>query len=262
MARNRLTQKILKRAIDDFALRGLQQSEIDCLLEFSDGELSRFLSAAQQRVLSVPFAYITGEVEFYGRTFKIDERCYVPNKETEQLVSVVLDYLHKKDSPCSVLDVGTGSGNIAITLKKEFPELKVSGSDVDLYTLEVARKNVERLGIDIQLYHSNYVDGISGRKPDVIIADLPWGTVDDFLHAGGIKELEYMPEVSLFHKDGHLVAQKEFFQSILRKKWSPVIFFEHGTRYKDDITKIVPEGWNADFHTFGSYMVTMLRCSE
>ena len=63
MARNRLTQKILKRAIDDFALRGLQQSEIDCLLEFSDGELSRFLSAAQQRVLSVPFAYITGEVE-------------------------------------------------------------------------------------------------------------------------------------------------------------------------------------------------------
>ena len=88
-----------------------------------------------------PIQYILGTTEFYGLTFKVNKHTLIPRPETEELVDWVLSNLHDQDSVLDILDIGTGSGCIAISLAKNIPTARVSGLDISEKALEVAQEN-------------------------------------------------------------------------------------------------------------------------
>ena len=88
-----------------------------------------------------PIQYILGHTAFYGLTFKVNKNTLIPRPETEELVDWVLSNLHDKDRMLEILDIGTGSGCIAISLAKNIPTARVSGIDISEKTLEVAQGN-------------------------------------------------------------------------------------------------------------------------
>lgn len=124
-------------------------------------------------------------VDFYGRDFIVTPDVLIPRPETEMMVDAVLSLVGKSILPgvkpnkpklsqeIKILDVGTGSGCIAITLKKEIPKAQVSASDVSEKVLKIARKNAENLGAKVRFLRSDLLDDISGDF-DVIVANLPY----------------------------------------------------------------------------------------
>ena len=105
----------------------------------------RFEALLERRLAGEPFAYLTGEREFYGRAFAVDRRVLVPRPETEHLVDAVLA-LDLPERP-RILDVGAGSGAIAVTLAAELPGGRVTASDLSWGALMVTRKNARRHGV-------------------------------------------------------------------------------------------------------------------
>jgi release factor glutamine methyltransferase len=138
----------------------------------------RFSALVLRRAAGEPIAYLIGTVGFYGRTFGVDERVLVPRPETEHLVeAVIADIRGRKKTGGVVVDVGTGSGAIAITLACELPELSVFGTDISADALAVARHNAAR---NLVFQHCTFLQGDllapiqRFRKVDVVVANLPY----------------------------------------------------------------------------------------
>lgn len=154
-----------------------------------------------------PAAYQKGLADFYGREFIVNPNVLIPRPETETIVDMVLNLLGKPYLPgvkpskarlaqdAKILEVGTGSGCITITLKLEAPELDIVATDISDRALGVARANVERFNVNIKLKKADLLDGITGRF-DLIIANLPYVDKDwDWLDK---KALSYEPSLALY----------------------------------------------------------------
>jgi release factor glutamine methyltransferase len=138
---------------------------------------------------------LLGTVEFAGRVFLCDKRALVPRPETEQLVELLKSQIPGPNS--QILDVGTGSGVIALSLAANFPEAKVTATDVSEDALALARENAERLGL------TNRVEFLTGdlllyvnHIYDLIVANLPYVAAVD--RAGLSREVLHDPAVALW----------------------------------------------------------------
>ena len=120
-----------------------------------------------------PVQYIVGSVSFYGNIIDVDKRVLIPRFETEELVENTVKYI-KKYNYQSIVDIGTGSGCIAITLKKFFPCVLVDAVDISLDALELAKTNAEKNNVSINFYNGNLFEPLN-RKYDVIISNPPYG---------------------------------------------------------------------------------------
>ena len=123
-----------------------------------------------------PVQYIIGQVYFYGHNISVDENVLIPRYETEELVQNVL-MLYDELFPlktAKVLDLGTGSGCIAIALKKEEPSLDVYATDISLSALEVAKRNAANLNAKISFYQSDLFKAIPKMKFDIIVSNPPY----------------------------------------------------------------------------------------
>ncbi len=147
-----------------------------------------------------PLQYILGNSAFYGRTFEVSPAVLIPRPETELLVSSIIDSLGNS-SKGSLLDIGTGSGCIAITLALELPHFKVTGTDVDLCALEVARRNASQLRSPVEFLHH-----------DILREEIPYGDLDAVVsnppyirHSErstlAKNVIDYEPELALFVPD-------------------------------------------------------------
>jgi release factor glutamine methyltransferase len=126
-----------------------------------------------------PVAYILGEKEFYGRMFKVTPDVLIPRPETELLVEAALARL-PKDRPARILDLGTGSGCIAITLALERPDCEIMASDVSPASLEIARSNSTRLNAgNVRFIASDWYDRLGTMSFDMIVSNPPYIAVDD-----------------------------------------------------------------------------------
>lgn len=144
-----------------------------------DGDQSdRFLSLLQRRLSGEPVAYLLGAREFYGRDFLVSPAVLIPRPETELLVDLALG-LELPDS-ARVIDVGTGSGCIALTLAAERPSWQIFASDLSEPALEVARRNREHLKLDrVDLIHGSLLEPVRERTFDLVISNPPYVAAGD-----------------------------------------------------------------------------------
>jgi release factor glutamine methyltransferase len=142
---------------------------VDARAELRSDALTRFRGLVARRRASEPVAYILGRKEFRRITLHVDPRVLIPRPETELLVEVGLTL----PFGASVVDVGTGSGAVALALKDERPDLRVWGTDVDPEPLTVARENADHLGLDVSFVQADLLSGVDQRF-DAVLANLPY----------------------------------------------------------------------------------------
>ncbi|HEY7672720.1 MAG TPA: peptide chain release factor N(5)-glutamine methyltransferase [Gammaproteobacteria bacterium] len=148
------------------------------LLAFPERSISahasaRFAAAVERRACGEPVAYIRGEKEFYSLSLRVTPSVLIPRADTELLVDSALQYIDAA-KPCSVLDVGTGSGAIALAIKRERPLAAVTALDCDVAALAVARANATRLGLEIRCVQSHWLDALAGERFDIVISNPPY----------------------------------------------------------------------------------------
>jgi release factor glutamine methyltransferase len=138
-------------------------------------ELARIEARLERRVKREPFAYVVGEREFYGRTFLTDRRALVPRPETELLIETALNTLRQVVGRPLIVDVGTGTGCIAVTLALELPTARVLATDLSAEALALAAINVERFNVTdrVQLLRGNLLSWLQGPV-DLVAANLPY----------------------------------------------------------------------------------------
>lgn len=124
-----------------------------------------------QRMQGRPTQYITGRQEFYGREFKVDQRALIPRPETEHLIEAVLPLA--TGAPL-ILDVGCGSGAIAITLALELPAARVIASDISWPALQLARENAAALGAQVAWLQADLVDAVDSAGIDILVSNPPY----------------------------------------------------------------------------------------
>jgi release factor glutamine methyltransferase len=135
-----------------------------------DGPASeRFEALLERRAAREPVAYLVGRKEFRRITLQVDPRVLIPRPETELLVEVGLSL----PAGSRVVDVGTGSGAVALALKDERPDLDVVGTDVGGDALAVARENADFLGLEVELVRADLLGGVEGPV-DAVLANLPY----------------------------------------------------------------------------------------
>ncbi|MGY6555354.1 MAG: peptide chain release factor N(5)-glutamine methyltransferase [Wenzhouxiangella sp.] len=150
-------------------------------------------SLAARRQAGEPMAYLLGRREFYGRDFTVNSAVLIPRPETELLVETALEKLGER---ATVLDLGTGSGCIALSLAAERPAWKVTASDLSEAALAVARANASRLRLDqVELLHGDLFGPVSGRRFDAILSNPPYVAVGDPHLSRG--DLRFEPAMAL-----------------------------------------------------------------
>jgi release factor glutamine methyltransferase len=137
-----------------------------------------FEAHAQRRLNTEPVAYITGQKEFFGLTLHVDHRVLDPRADTETLVEWALSCLADTPSP-DVVDLGTGSGAIALALKHSRPDAQVSAVDASAEALSVASANAERLALPVDFHHGSWLAPLNGRTFDAIVSNPPYVASDD-----------------------------------------------------------------------------------
>lgn len=144
-----------------------------------------------------PYAYVTGNVEFFYLPFKSDERALVPRLETESLVREALSILRSSDYS-AVADVGTGSGIIAVSIAKNRSDLRTVALDLSVEALSLARENAERNGARVEFFHSDLLSGLpeiaQTEKGVCFVANLPYVKVG----AEVSEDTAFEPQMALY----------------------------------------------------------------
>lgn len=163
-----------------------------------------FSQLIQERAKGLPVAYLTGERPFYDLTFQVTNAVLIPRPETELLVEWALQLI-PADQSRRILDLGTGSGAIAITIAKHRPQSHVVAVDLSADAIAVAQQNAETLGIScLQLIAGNWFDELSGEKFDLIVSNPPYvAEHDPHLQQG---DLRFEPKMALSAGDDGLAC--------------------------------------------------------
>ncbi len=218
---------LIKRTADFFAMKGVPNPKLDAeqiiahglrckrlqlFLQFDremdELTLEKLRVLVKRRAEREPLQYIIGDVEWGGLKLKVDRRCLIPRHETEELWELVLDENHVAGrKPKSILDLGTGSGALALALKKSYPNAKVTAVEKNPDTLQLALENAQALGLEIDFVEGSWCEGLAaGSKFDLIVSNPPYLTKDEYESA--------QPEVKSWEPLQALVAPDEGFADI------------------------------------------------
>jgi release factor glutamine methyltransferase len=149
--------------------------------------LAAFHSLLTRRVEGIPIAYLVGSREFYGRPFQVSPDVLIPRPDTELLVELALDRI-PPDRPADVLDLGTGSGCIAITLALECPLARVTAVDRSTAALKIAQYNADILDARVEFLSSDWFADLTGRRFDLIVSNPPYiPAADPHLARGDVR---------------------------------------------------------------------------
>ncbi len=198
--------------------------------KLSATQVQKYKSLIKRRVKFEPVAYLTGEKEFYGLNFIVNKNVLIPRPETELLVENIINYVGQRK--ITLIDVGTGSGAIAITLKTALPKTRIIATDISTTALAIAKKNADLHKADIEFIKTNLIDKIN-TKIDVIAANLPY-VPDAEKEIKNIYSapLKFEPTEALYGGKYGLDVYEKLFQQINKLAWKPkIIFCEIGATY-------------------------------
>lgn len=198
--------------------------------ELSSEQQQQFQTLIRQRALGTPISHITGSKEFWSRDFKVTPDVLIPRPDTELLIERALDLLPAQQH-CKILDLGTGSGIIAITLAAERPNWQVIACDKSLKALAIAQENAENLEIkNVQFSLSDWFEQIPETTFDLIVSNPPYIAADDpHLQQGdvrfdpdsaliaeqkGLKDIEYIADQARYYLNskGHILIEHGYDQ--------------------------------------------------
>lgn len=178
----------------------------------TDAEKSTLDTLLDRRLHHEPIAYITGYKEFYGRKFFVTPDVLIPRPETEGIVERALPHV---TANTTVVDVGTGSGVLAVTLKCERPRTTVIATEISQTALSVAQKNSAYHDCDISFIQTNIMDGINNA--DMVLANLPYVTDTQSISPAAT----YEPRQALFSGDDGLTHYRQLFYQLSKQKRKP-----------------------------------------
>jgi release factor glutamine methyltransferase len=172
------------------AAAGLEQTMIVASPEraLAPDVVAAYQKLLERRKAGEPVAYILGRQEFYGLELSIDPGALIPRPETELIVDLALQLGFS-----SVVDLGTGSGAIAIAIKHERPDARVVATDFSAAALAVARRNAEKHGLQIDFRQGSWLEPLAGERFDLIVANPPYVTAGDH----HLRQLGFEPQEAI-----------------------------------------------------------------
>lgn len=185
--------------------------------EIQNDALEAVNKLIQRRINREPLAYIRKKAWFYGRFFYVNESVLVPRPESEAFIDLV-----KKCRPKSVLEIGTGSGCIAITLALELENTSITATDTSTTALDVARKNIAKHRVKISLKENYLLDGLLlDSAPEALVANLPY--VPDGLITS--PEIEVEPKEALFAGESGMDLYESLWGQVFSAPYKPRYIF-------------------------------------
>ncbi|MFL1896477.1 peptide chain release factor N(5)-glutamine methyltransferase [Aquimarina sp. 2-A2] len=186
---------------------GLSRAQIALVLDrlLTADEMQLMNTAKEQLMQHQPIQYILGETEFYGSVFKVNPHVLIPRPETEELVDWIYNDLQNReqvDQPIRILDIGTGSGCIAISLAKEFPQAEVYALDLSEQAIQVATENAKRNNVSITFIQADITDDalLLPNQFDTIVSNPPYVRMLE-KHEIQSNVLDNEPHLALFVED-------------------------------------------------------------
>ena len=215
--------------------------------------VDKYESGVKRLIEGEPLNYVLGYSYFYGYRLKVDEAVLIPRFETEELVGRVLSGYDEyfKDQKIDLADVGTGSGAIAIALKKEEDNLNVYASDISKEALEVAILNAQNNQADIRFFEGSMLKPLieNNIKLDILVSNPPYIRNDEVVEHS---VRDYEPNVALFGGDDGLKFYRMIFEDahkVLKER--SMMFFEMGYDQKENLTALAREFFpSADINVY------------
>jgi release factor glutamine methyltransferase len=226
----------LGRAAHDRAW--LLAHDTDAITDFARSVLQ---SHTQRRLKGEPVAYLTGHKEFYGLDLMVDARVLVPRPDTETLVDWALEILEPLPQ-AKVVDLGTGSGAIALALKATQPSLQVMAVDASTDALNVASANAQRLGLDVDFVQTSWLNGVTGPF-DAIVSNPPY-IADQDNHLAALTHEPYSALAS--GSDGLDDIRSIVSQATTRLKQGGWLLLEHGYDQSPEVCALLRAAGFAD----------------
>lgn len=210
--------------------------------KITETEVAEIMDIVSRRNSGEPLQYILGETEFMGLTFKVNELVLIPRQDTETLVETVIKKI--KDKKVRVLDIGTGSGCVGISIAKFCPDAEVTLLDYSEAILDVASENAKLNGVNVSLMHCDILEEIPEGKFEVIVSNPPYIETDTIFSLDNIVTSYEPPEALDGGFDGLLFYQRiaEIAPEIMEE--NSYIAFEIGYNQGETVPEILDE---ADF---------------
>ena len=239
MNSGRLIKNLLREDVEDASkLLGLAINKTQAHLfanldiEITSSEFKKFKRLTEERKSGKPFAYIKGSQGFYENDFLVSPSTLIPRPETELLIDIALENLDS-EKKIKALDLGTGSGIIAITLSEKCPKWEISATDCSIEALDIAKHNAIR---DIDFYCGSWFEPLPRKKFDLIVSNPPYISKND----PHLEDLRFEPlEALVSGNDGLEDIRLIISQSPQFLNKNGLLLLEHGYDQKDRIIKLL-----------------------
>lgn len=187
----------------------------------------RYASLVDRRMTGEPIQHITGEVEFYGLPLRVTRDVLIPRPETEHLVEAAIEIAQRRNL-YRVVDVGTGSGAIAIALAHHLPEAVITGIDLSEAALAIARENAERNHVAVRFVHGDLLSAVGGEPISLIVSNPPYVPETD-RPTMSVEVRDYEPALALFAGDDGLDVYRRLIpQASSQLCWGGHVLLETG----------------------------------
>jgi len=197
-------------------------------------QFEQLLALRQQQT---PVAYLTGQREFWSRDFSVTPDVLIPRPDTELLIEISLEILKDKNNP-KILDLGTGSGIIAVTLALEIPQATVTATDISHQALKIAQDNARKHNARVHFIQSDWLENIADTDFELIISNPPYIAANDphLYHS----DLEHEPVNALVSEDNGLNDLKKIArQARHHLKEGGQLLLEHGYNQQSEVKEIL-----------------------